>query len=307
MTYRFRMRTAIGLLTAGLIALCLLWASNAKATFPGTNGEIAFLCENDQTVLNVCAIAPSGGAYRAVSGLAGGFRSAPRWSPDARRILYQYEDPSFGIMGAPGLRWIPRTAGYGQPAWSPRGNQVAIVRAPDTVRPKGIYTTGLDGRGQRRVVTDGAQPDWSPDGRTLAYQTGGEIWLYNLARKTRKRLTHSPRGSSSSFPSWAPDGRRLAFSRKSGTGATKTSSIFIIGANGSRERQVTHNQIHGPVAGDDDPSWSPDGRFIAFVHAPDNATGWFLAVIGVDGSDQRTLVGPPALHAFAPDWGRRRR
>jgi hypothetical protein len=280
-------------------------AGPARATFPGRSGEIAFLCLNDNRVLNVCAVRPAGGEPRFVSGLAGGFRSGPRWSPNARRVLYQYEDPSFGIMSAPGLRPIPLTPRHGQPAWSPRGDRIALVEAPDSTRPKGIFTVDLSGRNRTRVVANGTQPDWSPDGRTLAYQAGRDIWLYDFRLRRARRLTRSPAGSASRFPSWSPDGRSLAFSRRSGSVASATENIFTITLSG-RDRQLTHSSARGADIGDSDPSWSPDGRSIAFVHAPDNA-GYTLAVIGTDGANQRQLVGPPMFNAFAPDWGRPRR
>jgi Tol biopolymer transport system component len=302
------MNRAARLLSAviALFGSCI-GVSVAQAALPGVNGEIAFLCYSNERVLNACAISPAGGTSRSVGNLAGGFSSAPRWSPDGRRVLYQSEDPGFGIINAPGLRSVPGTEGYGQPAWSPRGDRIVVVRSPDSRRPKGIYTLGLNGRNLQLVVANGVQPDWSPDGRTLAYQAGRDVWLYDFRTRRSRRLTRSPAGSSSGFPSWAPNGRSIAFSRRSGSGANTGENVFTIAVNGTRQRQLTHNTATGTIAGDSDPSWSPDGRSIAFVHAPDNQTGYFLAVIGADGSNQRNLVGPPTFDALAPDWGRRRR
>jgi Tol biopolymer transport system component len=172
--------------------------------------------------------------------------------------------------------------------------------------PKSIFTFDLQGRNRRLEIRSGLAPDWSPNGRMLAYEARNDIYLYDFARRRSRRLTHSPPGTAAGLPSWAPNGRRIAFSRRSGQGDTRSSNVFTIGADGSGLRQVTHNRARGPIAGDSDPSWSPDGRLIAFVHAPDNDTGYFISVIAPNGSDQRNVTGPPgSFGGVAPDWGRR--
>jgi TolB protein len=295
------------LLLAVVCGTSLLGASPAHATFPGRNGDIAFLCYQYDTLLSVCRIPSTGGAYRSVVSEAAGTTSAPRWSPDGRFLLFKTTpETTFGLLRVPGFHSIPGSEDFFEPAWSPRGDRVAAVRY--SPKPRGIFTFDLNGRHRRLEVRDGSAPDWSPDGRTLAYDLHGEIYIYDFATRKSRRLTHSPRGSAAYLPSWAPDGRRIAFHRQTGRGSDTSINIFTIRTNGSGLRQVTHNQAHGPIAGDFDPTWSPDGRFIAFIHAPDNETGYFLSVIGVNGSNQRNLTGPPGYYgALAPDWGRRPR
>jgi Tol biopolymer transport system component len=54
-------------------------------------------------------------------------------------------------------------------------------------------------------------------------------------------------------------------------------------ANGSGQRSLTRNPAY-----DADPSWSPDGRKIAFVSNRDGSYGVYL--MNVDGSGQQRLV-----------------
>jgi Tol biopolymer transport system component len=293
------------LLAALIPATAMLLAPAAQATFPGRNGDIAFICYQYDLLFSVCSIPSTGGTRRDVTGEAS--LSAPRWAPNGRHLLYKSTDEAgLGLVRLPGFYAITGTEGDSQPAWSPRGDRVAAVRF--TRGRGGIFTFDLAGRHRRLEVPNGFSPDWSPDGRTLAYEMRGEIYLYDLARRSSRRLTHSPRGSSSHSPSWAPTSRSVAFGRRSGRGAAASENIFTIGVNGRGERQVTRNQAHGSVAGDSDPTWSPDGRLIAFVHAPDNQTGYFLSVITPAGKNQQNLTGPPGFYgALRPDWGRRPR
>jgi Tol biopolymer transport system component len=290
-----------------LAGLALFAVPPAHATFPGRNGDIAYLCFQYDQLLSVCRVPSTGGAYRRVVSEAEGYTSAPRWAPNGRQILFKTTaEAGFGLVRMPGYRHIPGSEDLFEPAWAPRGDRVAAVSY--SRRSAGIYTFDLNGRHRRLEIRGGRSPDWSPDGRQLAYSLRGEVYLYDLARRRNKRLTHSPAGSESGLPSWSPDGRRVAFDRRSGRDAGRSVNIFTVRANGSGLRQITHNQAMGPVAGDSDPTWSPDGRFIAFVHSPDNVTGFFLAVVNADGSNQRTLTGPPGYYgALAPDWGRRPR
>jgi Tol biopolymer transport system component len=82
------------------------------------------------------------------------------------------------------------------------------------------------------------------DGRLLAYEAGGSIWVYDATTRRRRLLIRN-----ASEPAFSPDGGRIAFIRD----VTKTNSeIFVARSDGSGERRITDT----PGA-DDDPSWQP--------------------------------------------------
>jgi len=63
-------------------------------------------------------------------------------------------------------------------------------------------------------------------------------------------------------PAWSPDGRKIAFARDVAGGT----ALFVMNADGSHVRQLTR-PVTGPegIASQDGmPTWSPDGRRIAF-------------------------------------------
>jgi Tol biopolymer transport system component len=106
---------------------------------------------------------------------------------------------------------------------------------------------------------------------------------------------------------WSPDGSRIVFDRTYDCAASLSlcSALWIVNANGSAERLLTPANAEGEISALA-PTWSPDGRRIAYVLADDRSGASDLWVIGADGSAQRRLthVGDAQEPAWAPD-GRR--
>lgn len=123
---------------------------------------------------------------------------------------------------------------------------------------RAIYKIDLDGKNLKKIV-NGAYPKVSPNGSTLAYITGGQIWTLNLdsANISPKKLFHS-RGSQGSIR-WSPDGSKIAFVSNRG-------DHNFIGVCDIVTQQIKY--IDPGVDGDIDPTWSPDGNSIAFIRVP---------------------------------------
>ena len=112
-----------------------------------------------------------------------------------------------------------------EPAWSPGGMQIAFAsdRSVDTL-PAGtqwhLWTMSVAGGDLGPVVAEegpvqGRSPAFSPDGKRLAFISGGgragveALFVVDLETGITTRLIDLPIGAGA--PSWSPDGNRLAF------------------------------------------------------------------------------------------------
>ena len=147
----------------------------------------------------------------------------PAWSPDGRRLAFIGNRRCFGCSwlytvrrDGTAMRRISREHAS-WPAWSVRG-RIAFANDDDRMGDRigvrdGLYSIEPDGSNLRRVFTRRwggvQQPDWSPDGRTIAFHARDNIFTVGADGRDLKRLTgpKETRGQGSTDPAWSPDGR----------------------------------------------------------------------------------------------------
>lgn len=193
------------------------------------------------------------------------------WSPDGRRIAFsgQPEGRSrngIWVMNADGSNLhrisTPRLdrmsfGGWGpfDVDWSSRGRLVFTAVEPGRTRPgrcgmTPIYAMNADGSNLREITPrecllgepHDPNPDWSPDGRRIAYVNAHDLWVMNADGRSPVRLTDN--GNLEVGPDWSPDGRRIVFERFGKTG----SEIVVMNADGTHVRRLT---------GGGGPRWRP--------------------------------------------------
>jgi Tol biopolymer transport system component len=152
--------------------------------------------------------------------------------------------------------------------------------------------TGLDDQVKELSV--------APQGNFMVYGSGTEddynVWRYPLPPSTD---LPKPLIASAAFDGdarYSPDGSRIAFaSTRSGQ-----SNIWVCSSDGSDLRQMTSLDPDGFTAGS--PSWSPDGRWIAFdSRSPQSASSIFL--LDASGGKPKRLTGPGPTDII-PGWSR---
>ncbi len=151
-----------------------------------------------------------------------------------------------------------------------------------------VAALGLGWAGQNRL---------SPDGRNVALAAArnskGEIWIFDLTRGTKTRLTSSQWEDFG--PIWSPSGKEITFESK----RQDQFGIYTMPADGSGEAKAL---VVGPVFMFPT-DWSPDGRFIIY-HTYSEKTQhdiWYLKP-KQDGSGYESV---PFLRTAAREWGGR--
>jgi len=103
---------------------------------------------------------------------------------------------------------------------------------------------------------------------------------------------------------WSPDGRQIVFDRTYDCAASlgSCSALWVVDADGRGEKRLTSANAQGVISALA-PTWSPDGRKIAYVLWDDRSGASDVWVMDADGSAQRrvTRVGDAEEPAWAPD------
>lgn len=170
------------------------------------------------------------------------------------------------------------------PAWNPNGNVIAVVGLKDGWSD--LYNVELPDGDLTRLTNDPydeRDPDWSPDGRLLAFSSDrpdesleyedsapfrfGQYDIYALDAKARRliRLTDHP--SNDMYPAWSPDGAEALFvSERSGVG-----NMYLKRLEGGEARPVTD-----ALTGAQQLDWSTDGSQVCFTAFQEGGYDIFL-------------------------------
>lgn len=104
-------------------------------------------------------------------------------------------------------------------------------------------------------------PDWSPDGRRLAFMRDGAIWVMAADGQGARAVTGNPEAWDVG-PVWSPDGARIAFIRyvDQARARDSRSALLLVRPDGGGEREIlTAPGLLGYVA------WHPRGHALAYT------------------------------------------
>ena len=206
------------------------------------------------------------------------------------------------------------------PSWSPHGKRIAFVSDRDghfladmpDIPSYEIYVMDADGGNQRRLtndLSDDRSPSWSPDGKRIVFTSRRkkdadghfnlEIYVMDADDGNQQNLTNNP--GEDRFPSWSPDGKHIVFSsRRDGHFRGNfgiTHEIYVMDTDGSNQQRLTENRQY-----DWHPSWSPDGKRIAFSSdRKGDFENFEIYVMDADGGNQQKLT-ENRVYDWRPSW-----
>jgi Tol biopolymer transport system component len=154
-----------------------------------------------------------------------------------------------------------------------------------------IFTVRSNGHQLRQITHDdgaAAKPDWSPDGRQIAFTLNDcAIAVMDWDGANLHEIASDP-DLCMNDANFTPDGARLVYTRLDP--ALETEQIWSMNIDGTDQQFITD-------AGGPDPNVSPNGQKISFKGGPDGA----LFVANIDGSGI-VQVSPSISVSYKHDW-----
>jgi Tol biopolymer transport system component len=296
-----------------LVALPLLVVGSVGATTDPTaaprNGLVALQGQGGLHIVD-----PATGSARLVPQTME--TSDAAWSPDGKLLaVTDWNADVFRVytMRPDGSERQLVLENASSPSWSPDGTKLVVVRE-DYTRDDPSMTLAVvnsDGSEARELAPDVdfvSQPEWSPDGKLIAYLDGaGRVRLISPAGTA----VAAPRAvTTTAGLSWSPDSTRLAFDRFVETKGTTRQVVVVLDLATGTERVFRGRQDSASS-----PAWSPDGKLLAFLSMridPAASTAgcggeqmpsrlWAMAA---DGSNPHRLLKAPDFYFGTPVWAK---
>jgi dipeptidyl aminopeptidase/acylaminoacyl peptidase len=232
--------------------------------------------------------------------------SHPRWSPDGKYLAFLSSRNSgksqvwlLNRLGGEAVRLTETVQGVNDFEWSPDSTRLALVlqdpKPEDSEAPKDKdkdKPTPAKPKTQPPYVIDRLQFKEDTVGYLDRRRT--HLYIFDVAAKSLTQVTSGDYDDNE--PTWSPDGKSLAFtSNRSVPDPDRNfnTDIWVVAANntdkGAHPTQITTN-----LGADRSPTWSPDGKWIAFVSqtdvkAIDYATH-HLAIAPSTGGEEKVLT-----------------
>jgi len=225
----------------------------------------------------------------------------PRFSPDGKQIAFtSYKDGNPDLYLYAIEKGSVRTASERQGlniagGFSPDGTKLALTMSAQ--KNPNIYILTLADGSTKRVTSHfgvDSSPTFSPDGQQIAFVSdragNPQIHVQEISTGRVRRLTHLNWCDS---PSWSPSGEWIAFAGRANS--KDKMDIFLVDVTGGRLIQLIHGE-----GSNEEPSWAPDSRFLAFMSTRGGRKQVFL--MDADGSTPHPLADIPG-NSSEPNWG----
>ncbi len=153
------------------------------------------------------------------------------------------------------------------------------VISPDGTERRIVY------RAERRFEA----PNWSRDGKSLIFNSGGHLYTISVNGSEPRELNTGSAVHRNNDDCLSPDGKWLAISNS----PEGKSLLYVLPAEGGEPRLITllgPSYLHG---------WSPDGKTLAYC--AERNENFDIYTIPVDGGEEKRLTDAPGLDD-GPDY-----
>jgi TolB protein len=229
--------------------------------------------------------------------LKGDIILSPHWSEDGAKLVYSAErNRQWGIY------LLDFTSMRERKVFSSKGTNITgdfasggseLTFSSSKDGTPALYRMNLSNNKTTKLTSSygiEVSPAVSPDSKYIAFVSdrGGSPQLYKMRSDgaDARRITFE--GSYNTSPAWSPKGDKIVF-----VGRRGSNQIFVVNPDGAGLTQLTSQ------GNNEDPSFSPDGRFITFSSDRGGVKG--IYIMRANGESQKRIT-PRNLRALYPRW-----
>jgi TolB protein len=210
----------------------------------------------------------------------------PRWSPDGNGFAFTLNKdghfiPHYMNISSGKIKKLSDKEGFSA-RWHPNGGGIDL-----TLRDRGgyadIYSADINGGNLKKLTnnqSDDLSPSRSPDGKKLVFVSDRsgppQIYVKDLTTGTEERITYDFKYCTS--PVWSSLNKIVFVVVEKGI-----HDIYTMNPDGTGLRALTEG-----AGRNEEPCWSPDGRYIVFSSNRDG--GYHLFIMNENGFNQRRVT-----------------
>lgn len=176
----------------------------------------------------------------------------------------------------------------------PNGSLVYCKPSPDDSSQTDVFVIGTDGSNKRQIAhlaSTASNPMWSPDGSSLAYQTGSSgyasIGVTDSDGRNQQVVTGTHEKAKA--PIWSSDGQQIAYySWDSNPGYAIHATLVC---------DKTDRIINSGESERSYPYWSPNGKTVVF-HMQESKDIWDIGVVNADGTGFKKLTSNAGMNCL---------
>jgi dipeptidyl aminopeptidase/acylaminoacyl peptidase len=228
----------------------------------------------------------------------------PRWSPDGKYLAFTSSRNNgksqvwlLNRVGGEAVRLTEIAQGVGDFEWSPDSTRLVLVLQD----PKPEDADAEKDKDKPAPAKPKTQPPYVIDRLQFKEDTIGyldnrrsHLYVFNVEKKSATQITSG--NFDDEQPAWSPDGKQLAFTSNRtmpDPDASRDTNIWVVAADNT-DKGAHLTQITTNPGADGQPTWSPDGKWVAYVTMLDPHLFWYatqhLAIAPSTGGEAKVLT-----------------